>query len=65
MMRAYAQTHQVHSADEFYDMHPQLASKHVLRFFYSPERRMHPLAKTQFIEPDLAPLPRLIDDGKD
>jgi hypothetical protein len=58
-MRAYEQTHPVNSADEFCDMHPQLMSKHVLRLFYSPQRRMHPLAKTQFIEPDLAPLPRI------
>ena len=29
----------------------------LLRFFYSPERRSHPDAKTVFIEPDLAPLP--------
>jgi outer membrane protein assembly factor BamD (BamD/ComL family) len=61
VMRAYAETHPVKNADEFYDMHPQLASKHVLRFFYSPKRRMHPLAKTQFVEPDLAPLPKILD----
>jgi hypothetical protein len=58
-MRAYEKTHPVKSADEFCDMHPQLMSKHVLRLFYSPQQRMHPLAKTQFIEPDLAPLPRI------
>ncbi len=59
VMRAYDKTHPVKSADEFCDMHPQVMSKHVLRFFYSPQRRMHPLAKTQFIEPDLAPPPRI------
>jgi hypothetical protein len=59
VMRAYRQTHPVKSADEFCDMHPQLMSKHALRFFYSPQQRMHPLAKTQFIAPDLAPLPRI------
>lgn len=44
-------------ADAFCDTHPQLLTKHVLRLFYSPERRMQPKAKTEFIEPDLAPLP--------
>ncbi|HEX4055506.1 MAG TPA: hypothetical protein VHX86_14675 [Tepidisphaeraceae bacterium] len=58
VMHAYEKTHPVHDADEFCDAHPQLMSKHVLRFFYTPERRMHPQAKTQFIEPDLAPLPK-------
>jgi len=46
------------TADAFCDMHPQLMTRHALRLFYSPQRRMHPLAKSQFIEPDLAPLPR-------
>lgn len=58
-VHAYGQSHPVKDADGFCDVHPQLMSKHVLRFFYSPERRMHPLAKTQFVEPDLAPLPKL------
>lgn len=59
VMRAYAKTHPVTNADEFCDIHPQLMTKHALRFFYSPQQRMHPLAKTQFVEPDLAPLPRI------
>jgi hypothetical protein len=59
VMQAYEKTHPVQTADEFCDMHPQLMSKHVLRFFYTPDRRMHPQTKTQFIEPDLAPLPKL------
>jgi hypothetical protein len=58
-MRAYGLTHPVASADAFCDMHPQLMTKHVLRLFYSPNRRMHPDAKTQFVSPDLAPLPKL------
>jgi hypothetical protein len=40
-------------------MHPQLMSNYVLRFFYSPQRIMLPIAKTTFVEPDLAPLPKL------
>ncbi len=46
-------------ADTFCDTHPQLLSKHILRLFYSPERRLHPDAKARFIEPDLAPLPKV------
>lgn len=47
------------TSDSFCDSHPQLMNKHVLRLFYSPERRMHPDAKSRFIEPDLAPLPQI------
>ena len=59
-MQAYAKTHPVSTSDEFCDMHPQLMNKHVLRLFYTPGRRMEPGAKTEFLEPDLAPLPRRI-----
>jgi hypothetical protein len=45
------------SADAFCDGHPQLLTKHILRLFYSPQRRMQPRAKREFIEPDMAPLP--------
>ncbi|KAA5544307.1 hypothetical protein FYK55_08125 [Roseiconus nitratireducens] len=58
-MLAYQYLFPVSDADSFCEAHPQLMSKHVLRFFYSPERRKHPEAKTRFIEPDLAPLPEL------
>ncbi len=58
-MGAYGETFPATDADHFCDLHPQLATRHVLRLFYSPQRRMHELAKTQFIEPDLAPLPKL------
>jgi hypothetical protein len=60
VMQAYRETNPVSNADAFYDMHPELASKHILRLFYSPDRRMHPRAKKQFIEPDLAPLPKIL-----
>jgi outer membrane protein assembly factor BamD (BamD/ComL family) len=60
-MRAYAKTHPVTDSDSFCEMHPQLMSKHILRLFYSPQRRMHPQAKKQFVEPDLAPLPKILD----
>ncbi|MDB5333366.1 MAG: hypothetical protein JWP03_4517 [Phycisphaerales bacterium] len=59
-MTAYGQTFPTPTADGFCDTHPQLMTRHALRLFYSPERRMHPLAKGQFIEPDLSPLPKMI-----
>jgi hypothetical protein len=46
------------SAEAFCEAHPQLLSRYVLRLFYSPALRGNPLAKTQFVEPDLAPLPK-------
>lgn len=61
-MRAYASTHPVANADAFCDTHPQLMTRHALRLFYSPQRRMDPQAKTEFVEPDLAPLPRILND---
>jgi hypothetical protein len=57
-MAAYCPVLPTPDADSFCDTHPQLLTKHVLRLFYSPERRMQPKARTEFIQPDLAPLPR-------
>lgn len=45
------------TADVFCDRHPQLMTRQALRFFYSPRRLRDPRARTEFIEPDLAPLP--------
>jgi outer membrane protein assembly factor BamD (BamD/ComL family) len=59
IMKAYEGVLPTTTADNFCDTHPQLLTRHALRFFYSPQQRMHPLAKTQFVEPDLAQLPRL------
>ena len=56
--QAYGELYPANTAAEFCDLHPERMNKHVLRFFYSPARRGHPDAKTRFIEPDLAPLPR-------
>ena len=58
-MRAYGDVIATPNGDAFCDAHPQLQHCHVLRLFYSPQRRMHPDAKGRFIEPDLAPLPRV------
>ncbi len=54
---AYGHVLPTPTADAFCDTHPQLMNKHVLRLFYSPRQRMHPDAKTHFVEPDLTPLP--------
>ncbi len=59
MMRAYGSVCPATDSEAFCEAHPQLLSSRVLRLFYSPERRLHPDAKTEFIEPDLAPLPRV------
>ena len=56
-MVAYAGVFPTDGADSFCDTPPHLMSKFVLRLFYSPDRRMHPDAKTRFVPPDLAPLP--------
>lgn len=60
MMRAYGKVCPTPDSEAFCDAHPQLVSSRVLRLFYSPERRLHPDAKTTFVEPDLAPLPRVL-----
>jgi len=57
-MQAYGGVFPADDSDAFCNMHPQLMTRHALRLFYSPQQRMHPLAKTQFVKPDLAPLPR-------
>jgi hypothetical protein len=48
----------VESADAFVQSQPQLLEKKNLRLFYSPELIMSAAAKREFVEPDLAPLPR-------
>ena len=46
------------TADEFFETHPQLSQKKILRLFYSPELFMAPHAKYEFVEPDLTSLPK-------
>ena len=58
-MAAYGDVLPAAAADAFCDAQPQLMTRNVLRLFYSPQRRMDPRAKTEFVEPDLAPLPRI------
>jgi hypothetical protein len=59
---AYGAAFPTPTADAFCDTHPHLLNKHILRLFYSPQQRLHPEAKHRFIEPDLAPLPRILSD---
>lgn len=56
--RAYADELECADSEAFCAAHPQLHSSKLLRLFYSPARRMDPRAKSNFLEPDLAPLPR-------
>ena len=46
------------SADEFLEAQEHLLNRKVLRFFYSRDRLLSWHAKTEFVEPDLAPFPR-------
>ena len=57
-MKAYGEMFATQDAKSFCETHPQLLSKYLLRLFYSPEQRGHPDAKTCFVEPDLAQLPK-------
>jgi hypothetical protein len=61
-MQAYGEVFPTIDGEAFCATHPQLMTRHVLRLFYSPARRMDPRAKQEFVEPDLAPLPKL--DGE-
>ncbi len=45
--------------DEFFAAHPHLLSMVMLRLFYSRERIMSHEARHGWVEPDLAPLPRV------
>jgi hypothetical protein len=56
---AYCPVMPTPDADTFCDTHSQLLTKHVLRLFYSPEHRMQPRAKTEFVRPDLTSLPAI------
>jgi hypothetical protein len=49
------------SADAFFDTQTQLNDKRALLLFYSRDRIMSAEAKSAFIPPDLAPLPRPVD----
>jgi hypothetical protein len=53
------------TADLFFEQQPQLSQKQALRLFYSRERLMSALAKREFVEPDLAPLPQSRRSGFD
>jgi hypothetical protein len=46
------------TADDFFDFHPQLSQKKIHRLFYSGDLFMTPQAKSEFVEPDLASLPK-------
>lgn len=56
-IEAYNSVYPTSDSEDFCKTHPHLLTKTVLRFFYSPERRSHPEAKTRFVKPDLCQLP--------
>ena len=58
-LAAYSPVFPTPTADAFCDTHRHLLSPTILRLYYSPTQRMHPDAKAKFVEPDLAPLPRI------
>lgn len=45
------------SVDEFFEQHPFLFWRTLLRLYYSTDRIMSPEARNGWVEPDLAPLP--------
>jgi hypothetical protein len=51
------------SADAFFDAQSQLNGKRALLLFYSRDRIMSAEAKASFVEPDLAPLPRPLNNS--
>lgn len=59
-IQAYGEKLPTADADSFCDTHTHLQNKHLLRIFYSPERRLHPDAKTKFVAPDLTELPKIL-----
>jgi hypothetical protein len=50
------------SADEFLEAQEHLLNRKALRFFYSHAQLISWRAKTEFVEPDLAPLPSSIKE---
>ena len=57
---AYGDVMPTADAEAFCQTHQHLLSSTLLRLYYSPTQRARPDAKTQFVEPDLAPLPRIL-----
>lgn len=46
------------SADEFLDRNPRLLDARIMQSHYSAELLATPAARQEFVEPDLAPIPR-------
>lgn len=44
-------------SQNFCQRQPHLLCRTLLRLYYTRDRLVHPPAKTQFVEPDIAPLP--------
>ena len=61
IVSANRQTGPHQSADEFCERHPELLDKRALLKFYSRDRIMTWEAKTCYVEPDLCPLPVVVE----
>jgi hypothetical protein len=61
--QAYSAIMPTADSEAFCEKHPQFLHREILRLFYSPQRRLHPDAKTRFVEPDLTALPSIPVDG--
>lgn len=46
------------NSQDFCERQPHLLSRTLLRLYYTRDRLVHPPAKTEFVEPDIAPLPK-------
>jgi hypothetical protein len=61
MMNAYGPCD---GPDAFLEQHPHLTSRYLLRLYYTRDRIMSAEARRAWVEPDLAPLPRIADSGQ-
>ena len=58
VLYAVMQTHGAgQSLEEFFEQHPFLLCRTLLRLYYSKDRIMSAEARARWVEPDLAPLP--------
>lgn len=48
------------TSDSFCDTHPQLMTRALIRMYYSADLRRDPRSKHNFLEPDIAPLPKIL-----
>jgi hypothetical protein len=57
-LEAVASENRLGDGRRVFDFHPQFSQKKNHRLFYSPDLFMSAMAKREFVEPDLADLPK-------